>query len=151
MLRVSVGKAVFPVARIPADALPFTTAAWQCNLLPQRAIFSAIVPDLTEAAQFKVQLPVCTSNAGTSKDSLRENFARALRQQRPDWPVSLHQVTQTLQYVEEAVDPVIEVRGPCGYCPAWNKAAGFLLEGGARVWPLHVLAAGAAGLYDLPT
>ena len=26
------GKAVFPVARIPADALPFTTAAWQCNL-----------------------------------------------------------------------------------------------------------------------
>ena len=69
-------------------------------------IFSAIVPDLTEAAQFKVQLPV----AGTSKDSLQENFARALRQQRPDWPVSLHQVTQTLQYVEEA--PVIEVRGP---------------------------------------
>ena len=34
------GKAVFPVARIPADALPFTKAAWQCNLLPQRAIFS---------------------------------------------------------------------------------------------------------------
>ena len=29
------GKAVFPVARIPADALPFTKAAWQCNLLPR--------------------------------------------------------------------------------------------------------------------
>ena len=68
------GKAVFPVARISGDALPFTTPAWQ---LPQRAIFSGIVPDLMEAAQFKVQLPVCTSNAGTSNESQHENFARA--------------------------------------------------------------------------
>ena len=45
-------KLFFPVARIPADALPFTTAAWQCNLLPQR-VFFGIAPDLTEAAQFK--------------------------------------------------------------------------------------------------
>ena len=33
---------------------------------------------------------------------------RILHAQRPDWPVFLHQVTQTLQYIEEAADPVIE-------------------------------------------
>ena len=55
---------------------------------------------------------MCTGTAGIRKDreAQHEAFARALRQQRPDWPVSLHQVTQTLQYIEEAVDPVVEVK-----------------------------------------
>ena len=109
-LRYLDGKAVLPISRIPADALPFTAAAWRCCLLTQRSVFSAVVPDVSEAASFRVQLPVCTSDAGSCKDRglQHEHFSRALRQQRPDWPVSLQQVTQALQYVEESSEPITE-------------------------------------------
>ena len=79
-------------------------------MLTQRSVFSAVVPDVSEAASFRVQLPVCASDAGSSKDrgQQHEHFSRALRQQRPDWPISLQQVTQALQRVDESTEPIME-------------------------------------------
>ena len=65
----------------------------------------------------------------------------ALRQQRSDWPVSLFQVTQTLQHIEEAADPVIE---------EFADLVVTAQPGRTRVWPLREFEAGAAGLYDFP-
>ena len=66
------GQITWP-CKVPVWCLQGSTAAWQCNLLPQRA---------------------------------------------------LQQVTQTLQYIEEAADPVIE---EFAEDPAWDKAAGLFL------------------------
>ena len=54
------------------------------------------------------QVAQLQTHATSQSTPLGHRGGSLVLEQRPDWPVSLHQVTQTLQFIEEAADPVIE-------------------------------------------